>query len=46
MKNKLAKELDMAHEGLCANDGRIGNKLGGHELVARPPSTNKNKMQI
>ena len=37
MKNKLAEELDMAREGLQANDGRIGNKPGGHELAARPP---------
>ena len=34
----------MDHEGLCANDGRIGNKPGGHELAARPPiaKTNNN----
>ena len=35
MKNKLAEELDMAHEGPCANDGRFDNKLGGLELAAR-----------
>ena len=26
----------MAHEGLCANNGRTGDKPGGHELIARP----------
>ena len=27
----------MAHEGMCANDRRIGNKPGGHEFAAQPP---------
>ena len=32
----------MAHEGLCANDGRIGNNHGGYELTTRTPH-NKDK---
>ena len=42
LKDKVAEELIMAHEGLCANDGRIGNKPGGHALAARPPTTKTN----
>ena len=42
MKNKLTKELNMAHEGLFANDGRIGDKPGSHELAAQPPTTKTN----
>ena len=41
MKNKLAEELYIAHEGLCENNGRIGNNPSGHELTARPPTTKK-----
>ena len=35
MKNKLAEELVMAHEGLRANDWRTNRKPGGHELPLR-----------
>ena len=32
----------MDHKGLCANDGRIGNKPSGHELATQPPTTKMN----
>ena len=43
-KDKFAKELVIAYEGLQAKDLRTDNKPGGHELTGRPPY-NREKAQ-